>query len=767
MEQAPSPRKPLRAVLFYAALSFTAFFPCLVLGKSYDANDLLYFFGPMRAFLQDRLAHGSFPLWNPYIFCGQPFFADLQNMMLYPPHLLSLLFPTPYGLSFFFFLHMLLAACGMYFWLGTLRLSEGSCFMGGLLFALSGFFWWEIIHPPVLAAYACLPWLFGSLEKFSRDLKWNWAFGAGFSFAFLFLAGSLQVTLGGFYGGLAYWLLRVRPSNFGLDSWKGLLKSPVWRRKAAIALFFLVWGAFPLLGQLVPTAEFSKYSVRRTPDLTYENFNGAFSLQPSNLTQFLFPAFGLPPGETMEAAIQQVQNGGDVDFLGNFGYLGAWIPFLLFLALRKKDRGVLPFLLMGALLCVLVSFGKYFLLHRLFCGVVPGFSIIRAPFRFLYFYVLCACAAAAFGFQELERAAGQKEKHPYLLTGFMVYGAFFTLFSLARFENTWRETLAGLLGLAGMGLWFQTQSWLKMGRLFFQFALVVPLLFFGWSTWSPSPPENYDFGKNSILAQLNPPAWGRLVVMPDVPYLEKSGAGMRGVYFPMNGLMAQKIRALEGYNPLHLKKTDNLFKIKPPVLYRLAAVEQILSARDENEIPGYLHQTVGGSYHFYRSQEANGFVSAPPEAKVVPDEQETLALLQDPAFPAGRLALLDKPLPPEASTRDKDKPARLAYELTLDQPDHQTFKIQLDAPNLVVFSEVVYPGWKAWVDGRPAGILTANYIFRGLFIPAGTHQVEFKYEPFWWPWIPFGLALWFLSLPLLGWFYRRGLAPQTPVPSRT
>jgi len=52
-----------------------------------------------------------------------------------------------------------------------------------------------------------------------------------------------------------------------------------------------------------------------------------------------------------------------------------------------------------------------------------------------------------------------------------------------------------------------------------------------------------------------------------------------------------------------------------------------------------------------------------------------------------------------------------------------------EARCLLVLTDLHYPGWQAWVDGRPQEILRANGIFRGLLLEPGRHDVVYRYRP--------------------------------------
>ncbi|EKD87391.1 MAG: hypothetical protein ACD_36C00102G0001, partial [uncultured bacterium] len=61
-----------------------------------------------------------------------------------------------------------------------------------------------------------------------------------------------------------------------------------------------------------------------------------------------------------------------------------------------------------------------------------------------------------------------------------------------------------------------------------------------------------------------------------------------------------------------------------------------------------------------------------------------------------------------------------------------TISTETSGTSLLFLSDSYYPGWQAYVDDIKTPIYRANFIFRAVSVPEGTHTVRFVYDPLSW-----------------------------------
>ncbi len=180
------------------------------------------------------------------------------------------------------------------------------------------------------------------------------------------------------------------------------------------------------------------------------------------------------------------------------------------------------------------------------------------------------------------------------------------------------------------------------------------------------------------------------------------------------------------------------------------AVGSFISGDQRWNIAGFSRED-WGPVNYCRNQEPVSFVYAPHRVESVTDNEQRLALMRRPDFDPYETAYFSQALPESPKAQPTAPPAGLEYQSGPEEADAESFNLKSGRPGWVVFSEVMYPGWKAWVDGEPAVVFTANHLFRSLWVPAGRHEVLFRYEPWWWKTLLLGLILWILSVLALAW----------------
>lgn len=109
--------------------------------------------------------------------------------------------------------------------------------------------------------------------------------------------------------------------------------------------------------------------------------------------------------------------------------------------------------------------------------------------------------------------------------------------------------------------------------------------------------------------------------------------------------------------------------------------------------------------------------------KVAPADS-ILGLMRSESFDPRHLAYV------ESELSNVQKPDSASVVQTRAEMHNLAYDVQTDKPAFLVLSEVYYPaGWKATLDGKEIPIHAANYILRGVEIPAGKHKLELVFAP--------------------------------------
>lgn len=393
--------------LLPGAAAFTAmaalllvFYHGLVLdGLIVGDYDAFVYFYPLRQYAAESLAQGRLPLWNPYLFLGAPFFANIQTAVLYPPNALFLWLPTPHAFSASVVTHVLLAGASMYlFARGSLGVARLPALLAAVTFMFSGFLSNHVGHINQLSVAAWLPLLLWLFDHAVRRNSPALGIAAGLIATLQLLAGHTQqwyfcmVVLGLF----ALWRVvapacsardgRVghgAPAGTGSGSLvAGFTLAGLGRRLRPLAYLVLVGVVETGLSavQLLPTMELSDHSIRGG-GLSYGEAV-SFSMPPTTALHALLPTY---PAELS----------------GEFvGYVGI-VPLLLAMVAvaRWGARPVALFMACLAALGLFLALGGYNPLYPFFFENVPGMDLFRVPARWLFVYTFGVAGLAGLGAQ--------------------------------------------------------------------------------------------------------------------------------------------------------------------------------------------------------------------------------------------------------------------------------------------------------------------------------------------------------------------------------
>jgi hypothetical protein len=132
-----SARRHLFPLLFLACVVATLFAAPLLRDEVFTLRDHSDYFQPLRWFTAQQLRAGALPLWNPYSASGEPWLANPQTGVFYPPAWLFLALPFAKAYMLYLALHLLVLGWGAYA-LFVRDAAPGAALVGAVALMLSG-----------------------------------------------------------------------------------------------------------------------------------------------------------------------------------------------------------------------------------------------------------------------------------------------------------------------------------------------------------------------------------------------------------------------------------------------------------------------------------------------------------------------------------------------------------------------------------------------------------------------------------------------------
>jgi hypothetical protein len=173
-------------------------------------------------------------------------------------------------------------------------------------------------------------------------------------------------------------------------------------------------------------------------------------------------------------------------------------------------------------------------------------------------------------------------------------------------------------------------------------------------------------------------------------------------------------------------------------------------------------------YTLYENRDSFPRVFVVHRARQLGDPAQALRQLK--ATDSRREVLLEGAREWEEMVPPTEEEDRVAATIRVYQPNRVVVETHSARAGYLVLTDVWFPGWRCTVDGEPTRVHRANYLFRATAVPAGRHQVVFRFDPASYRWgksISL-IALAGVALVSLGCLVRRWWArdPAWPVAGR-
>jgi hypothetical protein len=761
------------AIIVFFAISYLYFSPILE-GKVIKQSDVENLKGGFTEIRHYKETTGNYALWSNSMFCGMPTYLMWLG---YPSNIAgklmdwyNLILPNPINTIFLYLV-------GFFILLRTLKMNVWLSVMGAVAFTFSSYNFAIIAaghtnKAIVIGLFA--PTIAGIILAYRNELL-KGATVTALALALQIKANHYQMS---YYLAMAIGIYVIVQFIYAI---KDKTIANFFKSSAVLACAAALAVAVNITPLLL-TEEYAKESIRGKSELTLDpkaskdglseeyafeysygvgesftllipNFNGGASagaLSKKSETYKFLQERNVPNANQI---IKQLPlYWGDQAFTAGPIYFGAIVLFLFILGFFIVQRKEKWWILATVVLTLALSWGKNFLfLSDFFFNHFPYYNKFRAVSSILTVTSLLVPLMAAFAVEEI---INTKENSKVLLkkvrNAFFVVGGLALLFAVmpglagsfinetrdkASFGESYEQLINAISAdresllrmdalrsfafiLIGAGLLYAFISKkIKSNYLLIGLALTITI-----DMWAVDKRylNNDNFGKKvKNLDTEVPPNAVDLEIMKD-PAMYYRVYNLTVNPFT-DGNTSRYHKSIGGYHAAKLKRYQELIenqisKGNMNVLSMLNTKYFITAPQGSNQaIPQTNPMACGNAW----------FIN---DIKYVANaDSEMLALTN---FDPKQTVFIDQRFKERVGTMNLKKDSSASIALTYYSPDTLNYTSNTAAESFAVFSEIYYEkGWNAYVDGQKTDHIRVNYLLRGMKIPAGKHEVSFRFEP--------------------------------------
>ncbi len=389
---------------YYAAA--TLVFVVVLFNKFIFSNAMLYGSDTIQAgvffreFMVDYYkAHGSVPMWNPYIFCGMPFVDAFHGDIFYlPTFILKMLLPLQRALGWGLILHIYLAGIFAYICARGFGLSRVASAFAGVSYMFAGYLVSLVApgHDGKIFVTTLFPLAFHFLNRGTTTFRLKWFLLLGLTIALIILTPHPQMayfTLWGLGGFFVYRLVFMFRDKIGTA--KMALTTAMFVLAVVIGLFGSAIQFYPGYKYI---QEFSPRAGTGAEGRSGYEWATSWSLHLEELVGQFVPFFA---GVSVNDPEAKGGYWGRNAFKDNTEYTGFFPILIGIVGIALWRRRETWFFVGMAAFALVYALGATTPLFYIFYAIIPNVGKMRAPSMIMFLFSFSFAMLAAFGIDAL------------------------------------------------------------------------------------------------------------------------------------------------------------------------------------------------------------------------------------------------------------------------------------------------------------------------------------------------------------------------------